>query len=72
MASEGEREVAWMAVLRATKRRLYEALIPSVVKFDSPDDLLGAAGRLVAVCDLLAEAGLHPGYKSIKATLLPE
>ena len=61
LATASEREVAWMAVLRATKRRLYEALIPSVVQLESPDDLLGAAGRLVAVCDLLAEAGLHPG-----------
>ncbi|MFZ4484030.1 MAG: PD-(D/E)XK nuclease family protein [Chthoniobacterales bacterium] len=65
LATESEREAAWMAVLRATNRRLYEGLIPSVVKFDSPDDVLGAAGRLVDVCDLLAEAGLHPGSPEV-------
>lgn len=67
LATESEREAAWMLVLRATKRRLYEALIPGAVQLDSPDDLLGAAGRLVAVCDLLAEAGLHPGSPVVAA-----
>jgi ATP-dependent helicase/nuclease subunit B len=60
LATRCEREVAWCKVLQHSPRSSYAALIPAAVKLEAPDDLLGAAERLVALCDLLAEAALDP------------
>ena len=59
-ASPLERLAAWVHVLRGTPRPKFAALVPPAVKLSAPEDWIGVAGRLAAVCDTLAEGGLLP------------
>ena len=63
LASASECVAAWAEVLRSLPRTRYAALVPAAVKLDEAEDLLGAASRLSAVCDQLAEAGLDPASR---------
>lgn len=63
VAGPVDREVAWTRVLRSRAR--FGALLPEVVRFETPEDLLGVAARLMAVCDTLAEAGLTPASEEV-------
>ncbi len=60
LTSGAECLTAWAEVLRAIPRTRYAALLPMAVKLEEAEDMLGAATRLAAVCDQLAEAGLDP------------
>jgi hypothetical protein len=64
-ASPLERLAAWVHVLRETPRPKFAALVPPAVKLSSPEDWIGVAGRLAAVCDTLAEGGLLPSAERL-------
>lgn len=66
LASLAERETAWSRVLAGQPRASFAAVVPVAVKLGAPDDVLGVAGRLVAVCDTLAEAGLTPASDQLR------
>jgi hypothetical protein len=64
-ASPLERLAAWVHVLRETPRPKFAALVPPAVKLSAPEDWIGVAGRLAAVCDTLAEGGLLPSAERL-------
>ncbi len=72
VASRLEREAAWAILLNPAARRGFSALLPEMVPLDGPEDRFGVAGRLCAVCDQLAEAGLDPSSPKLATDLVEE
>ena len=65
VASRLEREAAWALLLEPTRRQRYKSLVPEIVPLEVPDDRLGVAARLCAVCDQLTEAGFDPASPQV-------
>jgi ATP-dependent helicase/nuclease subunit B len=60
LASRSDREAAWGLVLQKTSRSLMEHLFPKGEVLEGEQALLGTAGMMCDLCDLLAEGGITP------------
>lgn len=60
LASRSDREAAWGLVLQRTDRSRMEHLFPKGEVLDGEQALLGTAGMMCDLCDLLAEGGITP------------
>lgn len=60
LASRSDREAAWGLVLQKTDRSSMENLFPKGEVLEGEQALLGTAGMMCDLCDLLAEGGLTP------------
>jgi ATP-dependent helicase/nuclease subunit B len=65
LASRSDREAAWGLVLQKTPRSAMEYLFPKGEVLDGEQALLGTAGMMCDLCDLLAEGGITPEEGSI-------
>ena len=66
LASRSDREAAWGLVLQKTPRSEMEHLFPKGEVLEGEQALLGTAGMMSDLCDLLAEGGLTPQESSIQ------
>ena len=60
IASRSDREAAWGLVLQRTERSKMESLFPKGEVLEGEHALLGTAGMMCDLCDLLAEGGIVP------------
>ena len=65
LASRLDREAAWGLVLSRADRSSMENLFPKGEVLEGEQALLGTAGMMCDLCDLLAEGGITPGSKKI-------
>jgi len=65
LASRSDREVAWGLVLSKADRSSMEHLFPKGEVLEGEQALLGTAGMMCDLCDLLAEGGITPQSKKI-------
>ena len=65
LASRSDREAAWGLVLQKTPRTAMEHLFPKGEVLEGEQALLGTAGMMCDLCDLLAEGGITPEVRSI-------
>ena len=67
LASRSDREAAWGLVLQRTDRSRMEHLFPKGEVLEGEQALLGTAGMMCDLCDLLAEGGITPEDRAIPA-----
>ena len=67
LASRSDREAAWGLVLQRTDRSRMEHLFPKGEVLEGEQALLGTAGMMCDLCDLLAEGGITPQDRTIPA-----
>jgi ATP-dependent helicase/nuclease subunit B len=60
LASRSDREAAWGLVLQKASRASMEHLFPKGEVLEGEQALLGTAGMMCDLCDLLAEGGITP------------
>ena len=60
LASRGDREAAWGLVLQKSPRSSMKHLFPKEEVLEGEQALLGTAGMMCDLCDLLAEGGITP------------
>ena len=60
LASRSDREAAWGLVLQRAPRASMEHLFPKGEVLEGEQALLGTAGMMCDLCDLLAEGGITP------------
>ena len=65
LASRSDREAAWGLVLQKAPRASMEHLFPKAEVLDGEASILGTAGMMCDLCDLLAEGGITPEDRSI-------
>jgi len=65
LASRSDREAAWGLVLQKTKRSAMQHLFPKGEVLEGEQALLGTAGMMCDLSDLLAEGGITPEERSI-------
>ena len=65
LASRSDREAAWGLVLQRTDRSRMEHLFPKGEVLEGEQALLGTAGMMCDLCDLLAEGGITPEDRTI-------
>ena len=65
LASRSDREAAWGLVLQKTPRPAMEHLFPKGEVLEGEQALLGTAGMMCDLCDLLAEGGITPEERGI-------
>ena len=65
LASRSDREASWGLVLGKTPRSAMEHLFPKGEVLEGEQALLGTAGMMCDLCDLLAEGGITPEERSI-------
>ena len=65
LASRTDREAAWGLVLQKTPRTAMEHLFPKGEVLEGEQALLGTAGMMCDLCDLLAEGGITPEDRTI-------
>ena len=65
LATRSDREAAWGLVLQKVPRSSLESLFPKGEVLEGEQALLGTAGMMCDLCDLLAEGGITPEEKRI-------
>jgi ATP-dependent helicase/nuclease subunit B len=66
LASRGDREAAWGLVLQGVTRDQVAHLFPRGEVLEGESSILGTAGMMCDLCDLLAEGGLVPSSPKIR------
>ncbi len=65
LATRSDREAAWGLVLQKAPRSSLDSLFPKGEVLEGEQALLGTAGMMCDLCDLLAEGGITPEEKRI-------